>query len=177
MTCLLVPRFLHRFTTPLATAPISHITSFLILHELTAIVPLLSLFGAFHYFNYLPPYITEGAWVKEGIEKFGRYFRRKGWLGDEGGKRDVSWRYGEGATRVLVEVGAAWAITKALLPLRLVLSVWGTPWFARWFVLPITGRLGRLFGRGQKASAAPVKGNAAGTGATAAGAIPKEAKR
>jgi hypothetical protein len=168
---------LHRFTTPLATAPISHISAFLILHELTAIVPLVGLFSAFHYFNYLPPYITEGAWVKEGIEKFGRYFRKKGWLGDEGGRRDVSWRYGEGATRVLVEIGAAWAITKAFLPFRLVLSVWGTPWFARWFVLPLTGRIGRLFDRGKKANAAPVQANAAGTGATAAGALPKDVKR
>lgn len=98
-------------------------------------------------------------------------------MGDEGGRRDVSWRYGEGATRVLVEVGAAWAITKALLPLRLVLSVWGTPWFARWFVLPVTGRIGRLFGRGKKAAAAPVNANAAGTGATAAGAVPKDLNR
>jgi len=168
---------LHRFTTPLATAPISHITSFLILHELTAIVPLVSLFSAFHYFNYLPPYISEGAWVKEGVEKFGGYFRRKGWLGDDGSRRDVSYRYGEGATRVLVEVGAAWAVTKALLPLRLILSVWATPWFARWFVLPLTGRIGRLFGRGKKAAAPPVKSDAAGTGATAAGAVTKGTQR
>jgi hypothetical protein len=111
--------------------------------------------------------------VQQGIEKFGGYFRRKGWLGDDGGRRDKSWRYGEGATHVLVEVGAAWAVTKALLPLRLVVSVWATPWFARWFVLPLTGRIGRLFGR----ATTPAKGNAAGTGAIASGAVPKEVKK
>jgi hypothetical protein len=118
--------------------------------------------------------------VQQGIEKFGGYFRRKGWLGDDGGRRDKSWRYGEGATRVLVEVGAAWAVTKALLPLRLVVSVWATPWFARWFVMPLTGRVGRFFRRGKKGAAAATtsaKGNAAGTGATASGAVPKEVKK
>ena len=89
----------------------------------------------------------------------------------------MSWRYGEGATRVVVEVGAAWAITKALLPLRLVLSVWATPWFARWFVLPITGRIGRFFGKGKTTAKAPVRDGAAGTGATAAGAVPKDIKK
>ena len=34
-------------------------------------------------------------------------------------------------TRIVIEVAAAYAITKALLPLRLMLSVWATPWFAR----------------------------------------------
>ncbi|KIW07271.1 uncharacterized protein PV09_02126 [Verruconis gallopava] len=167
-----LPRFLRRFTVPLADAPISHITSFLILHELTAVAPLLGFFGAFHYFDYLPPFLTEGAWVKEGIEKFGNYFRRKGWLGDEDSRRDTGWRYGEGATRVLVEVGAAWALTKALLPLRLIVSVWATPWFARWFVLPIAGRFASLFGR-RKAAVMSAQGKAAGTGATAAGSVTK----
>lgn len=84
---------------------------------------------------------------------------------------------GEGTSRVLVEVGAAWAVTKALLPLRLVVSVWGTPWFARWVLLPVTGRIGRLFGRGKTVSATPVKSSAASTGATSGGALPKDVKR
>lgn len=33
----------------------------------------------------------------------------------------------------------AWAIVKALLPARLLVSVWATPWFARLVVVP-TGR-------------------------------------
>lgn len=39
-------------------------------------------------------------------------------------------RYGSG-TRIVLEVATAYAITKALLPIRIVGSVWATPWFAR----------------------------------------------
>lgn len=66
----------------------SHITAFLLLHELTAVIPLFGLAGAFHYFDWLPVWFAEGRLVKEGVEFFGRYLRRKGWItdGDEGGE-------------------------------------------------------------------------------------------
>jgi hypothetical protein len=32
--------------------------------------------------------------------------------------------------RVVVEVALAYALTKVLLPVRIVASVWATPWFA-----------------------------------------------
>ena len=119
-----LPRFLQKYTTPLLNAPITHITSFLILHEITAIVPLLGLAGIFHYTEWLPPFFAEGKWIKEGVERFGKYFRRKGWLGKieegeiegvkadldkDGGRigsrprRDVWWGRGEGGVRVVVE--------------------------------------------------------------------------
>lgn len=168
-----VPRFLHRYTTPLLTAPVSHITAFLLLHELTAVVPLLGLAATFHYTNWLPPFFSEGAWVREGIERFARYFRRKGWLkslDDEGaGKRDKTWSFGEGGVRIVVEFATAYAITKALLPLRLILSVWATPWFARISVIPFTNVVRRIFRRG-RTNVNP----ASGTGAAAeTGAVPK----
>ncbi|KAI4723066.1 hypothetical protein E4T48_00710 [Aureobasidium sp. EXF-10727] len=81
-----LPRFLARYVKPLRNAPISHITAFLVLHELTAIVPLFGLTFAFHKFDWLPPVFSEGYWVKEGVEKFGRYFRRKGWIRDADGE-------------------------------------------------------------------------------------------
>ncbi|KAF2096131.1 hypothetical protein NA57DRAFT_43907, partial [Rhizodiscina lignyota] len=167
-----VPNFLRPTLQPVLHAPVSHITSFLILHELTAIVPLVSLAAAFHYTNWLPPYITEGAWVKQGMERFGRYFHRKGWLGEEGSKREGTWNFSEKGVKIVLEVATAWAVTKLLLPVRLIVSVWATPWFARVFVLRITGWIGKLFGGGKGKAAAGV-GAAAGTGATAAGAIPK----
>lgn len=144
-----VPSFLRPYTRRLIDAPVSHVTSFLILHEITAVVPLLGLFGLFHYSNWLPEAWTEGKLVKEGVEKFSRYFRRKGWVADDeddmAGKRS-KWT-GEQGVRVVLEVAVAYAITKALLPARLILSVWVTPWFARVFVLPITRLFGRLLGR------------------------------
>lgn len=160
-----LPRFLRHFTTPLRNAPISHITAFLLLHELTAIVPLIGLATAFHKYDYLPPYISEGKWVKEGTEKFGRYMKRKGWVGEE----NSWWGNGEGAVRVVVEVATAYAVTKALLPVRLVLSVWATPAFARWSVLPVTRWMGRFFSRSKVA-----KSPAAGTGAVGGGVLPRD---
>ncbi|KZF20316.1 hypothetical protein L228DRAFT_249983 [Xylona heveae TC161] len=169
------PRFLHKYIDPLRSAPVSHITSFLILHELTAIVPLVGLAATFHYTNYLPPYVSEGKWVSDGVEKFGGYFRKKGWLGDVGddGKRtfrDRWWGRGEGGVRIVVEVATAYAITKALLPIRLIISASATPWFARIAVLPITTRFSKIFRFGKKKA---LPSAAAGTGAVEGGAVAK----
>ncbi|KAK4501132.1 hypothetical protein PRZ48_006938 [Zasmidium cellare] len=161
-----LPRFLRRYVAPLRNAPLSHITAFLILHELTAIVPLFGLAAIFHYSNWLPPYISEGKYVSEYTEKFGRWMKKKGWISEDEGRGGRWWGRGETGVRVVVELATAYAITKALLPVRLVGSVWATPWFARWTVLPITARVGRLFGRGKKV-------DATGTGAVGAGAVPK----
>ncbi|KAF2113790.1 hypothetical protein BDV96DRAFT_496007 [Lophiotrema nucula] len=175
-----LPRFLHKYTNALATAPLSHITSFLLLHEITAIIPLFGLAATFHYTHWLPSWFAEGAWVLQGVERFGKYFRRKGWIrGDEAveaerevqvemRKRDHVWNISEGGVRVVVEFATAYALVKMLLPARIVLSVWATPWFANRTVIPLMGRFKKLFGRKHK----PPSGGA-GTGATEAGAVPK----
>jgi hypothetical protein len=171
-----LPRFLHKYTSALATAPISHITSFLILHELTAIVPLFSLAAYFHYTHWLPSWFAEGAFVLNGVERFGRYFRRKGWIksgemeeagrevleAQDGGKEGLSgndgalrrvdraWNVGEGGVRLVVEFATAYAITKALIVPRVVFSVWATPGFARWTVVPLLNRIKGVFRRGKR---------------------------
>jgi hypothetical protein len=62
------------------------------------------------------------------------------------------WHVGETGSRILVEVATAYAITKVLLPGRVILSVWATPWFAR----NVLDGLRRVFERGV------VKGSPAG---------------
>ncbi|KAF2208573.1 hypothetical protein CERZMDRAFT_101319 [Cercospora zeae-maydis SCOH1-5] len=166
-----LPKFLRRYVVPLRNAPFSHITAFLILHEITAIVPLFGLAGVFHYTNWLPPFISEGKWVSDGVEKFGNWMRKKGWLSGETTSGKFFGR-GEKGTRLVVEFATAYAITKALLPLRLILSVWATPWFATWTMLPVTNFLSKFFRRKKAATAS--SGAAAGTGATGAGAVPKK---
>jgi hypothetical protein len=188
-------------TSALANAPLSHITSFLILHELTAIIPLFGLAGYFHYTHWLPSWFAEGAFVLNGVERFGRYFRKKGWIRSgeaEEAEREVqeiqqekesirheditqeqearklrkvdkAWNVSEGGVRLVVEFATAYAITKALLVPRIMFSVWATPAFARWTVVPLIGKFKRLFTRKQKGSAAP----GAGTGAIDGGAVPK----
>lgn len=132
-------------------------------------MPLVGLAGLFHYTQWLPAGFVEGRWVKEGMERFGRYFGRKGWFGfsregnevgktgqemqGEVGERNTQdgmvegaekrWHVSEAGGRILVEVATAYAITKVLLPVRILVSVWGTPWFAR----AVFGRVKRVFGR------------------------------
>ncbi|KAK0378267.1 hypothetical protein CMEL01_05062 [Colletotrichum melonis] len=146
-----VPLRFQKYTTGLRKAPVSHVVAFLILHEITAVVPLLGLFGFFHYTNFLPLEYVTGHWagyVRDGVGMAERYFSRKGWFGFDAQDRgtmtgqlegdgevestqDVleKWQR-DGKYKVVVEVAMAWAITKALLPARILVSVWGTPWFA-----------------------------------------------
>ena len=99
-----LPRFLQGYTTPLISAPLTHISAFLLLHELTAVLPLFGLAATFHYTQWMPPFIGEGKCVSDGVEKFGNYFRKKGWLGEEGKARRYRWwGRGEGGTRIVVE--------------------------------------------------------------------------
>lgn len=147
-----LPRPLQRHAARLRGAPLAHVTAFLILHELTAVAPLLGLFGLFHYWGgggWAESRLAElcGGYVAEGARRFERYFRRKGWFGfGEGDGGDARQTEMEGGVeegdevmalgqrdpryRVVVEVALAYAVTKALLPVRIAASLWATPWFA-----------------------------------------------
>lgn len=147
-----LPKRLQKYTNGLRNAPVSHVVSFMILHEITAIAPLFGLFSLFHYTNYIPiSYVTDhfGESLQGGMERYERYFKRKGLFGfEQEDKSDTSasgttgqnahvedavqrWHNGEQKYKILVEVALAYAITKALLPVRIIGSVWATPWFAR----------------------------------------------
>lgn len=166
-----LPRRLRPYASSLRRAPVSHVVAFLVLHEITAIVPLLALFSIFHYTSYTPVGLVSsaaGLWggdIGETSAKFARYFARKGWFGlgeavdDEAGSQrgntlaadtsDGKRHAAPGAAthgtqdgtdgepaayngqyKVVTEVAVAWLITKGLLPARILLSVWATPWFA-----------------------------------------------
>ncbi len=99
-----LPKFLQRYTTPLINAPFTHIVSFLVLHEITAVVPLFALFATFHYTSWTPGYFSQGKWFGDGMQKFGNYFRKKGWLGEEGISRRLKWwDRGEGGLKIVTE--------------------------------------------------------------------------
>lgn len=143
-----LPPSLQKYTTRLRGAPFSHVVAFLLLHELTAVVPLVALFGLFHYYADLVPlgWMMEhyGEYVRDGVGRFERYFARKGWFGFGKGEEDGVAKKGEtveekgvldrwvsdGKYRIVVEVALAYAITKVLLPVRILGSLWATPWFA-----------------------------------------------
>ncbi|KAL1956819.1 hypothetical protein VTO42DRAFT_6769 [Malbranchea cinnamomea] len=160
-----LPRSLQKYTTPLLGAPLTHITSFLILHEITAIVPLFALVGAFHYGGWLPSFVTadqDGSGrsstraFDEGVRKFGKWLLKRGWV-DEKQQLAAINEEAEGITRadqnpnrgvrLILEFAAAYAVTKALLPVRIAVSVWATPWFARTILVPASGVMRRFFRR------------------------------
>lgn len=129
--------------------------------------------------------------MASGVERFGKYFKRKGWIRSEEAaeaklevaahneeaaqpqklrKVDKAWNLSEGGVRLVVEFATAYAITKMFLVPRIMFSVWATPWFARMTVIPALGRIKRGFGWGKK------KGGSAsgtGTGAVEGGAVLK----
>ncbi|KAL1841447.1 hypothetical protein VTJ49DRAFT_7062 [Mycothermus thermophilus] len=145
------PPSLQHYASRLRGAPTTHVAAFLLLHELTAVVPLFGLFGVFHYWfgggsekgeegeRNLVSWMLEhcGGYFAEGVGRFERWFRRRGWFGfgeeeEEGergvGRADVGGESVEGVLqrwerdakyRVVVEIGLAYAITKVLLPVRI----------------------------------------------------------
>jgi hypothetical protein len=151
-----VPDFLQRWTRPLLSAPVSHVVAFLVLHEITAIVPLVGLTVVFHYYHWLPESIVDGEWVQKKVAAFSRMFIRNKWTDDAeveelGKTRNIgdidveSLKSKSGSVKLVLEAATAWAVVKLLMPVRVVVSVWATPWFARIAVRPIT----KLFRRGR----------------------------
>lgn len=160
-----LPSFLRGYTTPLIGAPTTHITSFLILHEITAVVPLFGLFAFFHYSGWTPLLSAgDDSPLNEAIPRFGKWMTKKGWVGSEdveaaknvsstasgstedGDKSQQVLTQQKGAQLVL-QFAAAYVTTKALLPLRVVASVSATPWFARVLLVPIWRGVKRIFRR------------------------------
>lgn len=129
-----LPKFLHKYAVNFINTPVSHVTSFLVLHELTAVVPLFGLWGAFHYLDYTP---MMSDWLMErGIEFIKKMGERNGW--------DFSTP--EMGYKLIVQGAASYAIVKTILPFRAAFSLLLTPWFARHFVVPFT-RIFRIFKR------------------------------
>ncbi|KAJ5563005.1 hypothetical protein N7535_002549 [Penicillium sp. DV-2018c] len=152
-----LPRFLRTYTTPLLGAPVTHITSFLILHEITAILPLFGLVAAFHYGAWMPNLASETGEANafdEGAARFGRWLKKKGWVNEDDvnivAEHETTGVKGKetAGVRLVLEFATAYAITKALLPVRLAASVWATPWFARAVFTPTANIARRLFKRG-----------------------------
>ncbi|RYO91237.1 hypothetical protein DL764_008309 [Monosporascus ibericus] len=78
------PRRLRPYGKRLRSAPISHVVAFLILHEITAVVPIFGLLAFFKYTGWVPTSVVLGPWAEwaqEGLRRYGAYFSKKGWFG------------------------------------------------------------------------------------------------
>ncbi|KAI0805902.1 hypothetical protein GGR55DRAFT_690266 [Xylaria sp. FL0064] len=89
-----LPQRLQTSLHNLRSAPLSHVGAFLVLHEITAILPIFGLTYTFYALDWVPTSWVLGpwaAWAEDGLKKYVPYFRRKHWFGlgkeDGGDKR------------------------------------------------------------------------------------------
>lgn len=123
------PSFMSRYASRVKNAPVSNVTAFLILHELSAIVPLFGFWGIFYYYDYIPVGIPE-SWINSGKEYVQRLAKRNGW--------DFVGENANSGSRLVLQGAAAYVIVKAILPLRLMFSLWAMPTVANYCILPFT---------------------------------------
>lgn len=124
-----VPRFLKPYTVNFIRLPIKNLTSFLILHEITAIGPLIGLWYLFHKYDILIPLDLPSWAIEKGtriIDDSMRSFDFKDYsLHDK--------------FRLISQGAYAFVVVKMLMPVRLVISFGLTPVFTKYIVDPITG--------------------------------------
>jgi hypothetical protein len=131
------PKFMRKYAVRFVNAPMSHVTSFLILHEASAVIPLFGLWSLFHYYEFIPPGMPD--WLMENGAKFIKVLAERN-----------DWEYlvvADKTSRLILEGAAAYAAVKVLLPVRIAFSLYLMPWFARVAVLPITSRFSKLFAK------------------------------
>lgn len=131
----LIPKFMRNYTSRIAKAPLSHVTSFLIVHELSAIVPLFGVWAGLYYFDYVPLGIPDFV-VQNGAQFIRNFAERQGW---------TFIANAETGSKLVLQGAVAWGIVKALMPVRIAFSLWAMPGFARWIVVPVTSRVSSLF--------------------------------
>ncbi|ODV79798.1 uncharacterized protein CANTADRAFT_49891 [Suhomyces tanzawaensis NRRL Y-17324] len=138
-----VPKFLRPFALRFIHAPISHVTAFLILHELTAIIPLIGVWYVLHKYHLSIPMDLPSWAIDKGTKVIDSSMARFDFTG---------WNVNEKFT-FMMEGAYAFVIVKFLLPVRLMISLGLMPWFSKWVVVPFT----RIFKRKPKAPKVEVK--------------------
>ncbi|KXN67329.1 hypothetical protein CONCODRAFT_80215 [Conidiobolus coronatus NRRL 28638] len=111
----------------LKKSPSSHLISFLILHELTAFLPVLIIFLILNQIDYEVNIDSE--YLEQG-KKYANYFIKK--LGLE---------ESENVLKYTLNLTAAYAMVKLALPIRLAACVALTPAFANRVIQPIVSRV------------------------------------
>lgn len=123
-----IPKFLHPYTTRFVNAPFSHVTAFLILHELTAIVPLVSIWYVLHKYHISIP-LDLPSWAIDKGTKI---------IDSSLASFDFSGFTINDKFNFIMEGAYSYVIVKFLLPVRLIFSLSLMPWFAKTFVIPFT---------------------------------------
>jgi hypothetical protein len=112
-------------------APASHLVSFLVLHELTAVVPLPILFFTFQSLDVaLPLHLLPDGLLEQSTAAMSKLLTSLGVSSDtavDSGK----------TSSTLLHLAGAYALVKVAMPLRIGLCLYWTPWAARWVIEPM----------------------------------------
>ncbi|QLL34777.1 hypothetical protein HG536_0H01520 [Torulaspora globosa] len=121
------PKFAGYFDRLSEAGVTSTVTSFLVLHELTAIVPLFGLWWVLYQLD-LPDQYELPLYFTDLLDRCGEAMEKL--VGD---------KYSEGLDRNrLILAGAiSYALVKMLYPVRVLISLWAAPYFGRWLLSPI----------------------------------------
>lgn len=122
------PRFLRPYAMRFATAPFLHVTAFLILHEISAIVPLIGIWYLIHHYGWNPPLDLPLWAIERGLKILDSSMTQFNY---------ESYNIHD-KVQFIMEGAYAFVIVKFMLPLRLMFSILFMPWFAKWFILPFS---------------------------------------
>lgn len=126
------PRFSHYFKRLTTTGTIPMVTSFFILHELTAIIPLFSVWYILYNLNMMENMDFSG----ELLSKCSQAIERL--VGDKYVQFDKH--------RLILSGALSYALVKVLGPIRIIVSIWGAPYFSKWLIIPFA-KLGTILRR------------------------------
>lgn len=128
-----VPKFMKPYTINFVNRPVTNLVSFLILHELTAIVPLIGIWYVFYKYDISVPLDLPEWAINKGTKIIDSSL--KSW--------DLTDFTFNDKFNLIMKGAYSYVIVKMLLPVRLMFSFLCTPLFTRFFVDPITGIFGR----------------------------------
>ncbi|KAJ3149788.1 hypothetical protein HDU89_003545 [Geranomyces variabilis] len=119
-----------KYASQLKAHPASHLVSFAILHELTAIIPLPVVYYFLVTSDMSIPFPEDV--LAEGNRRMSSLCKMIGLSGIEDG------------SKVMLNMATAYAVVKVGMPLRIGLCLAATPWFARVAVVPVQTVFGKL---------------------------------
>ncbi|KAJ3161305.1 hypothetical protein HDU86_007087 [Geranomyces michiganensis] len=119
-----------KYANQLKSHPASHLVSFAILHELTAIIPLPLIYYLLITSDMSIPFPEDV--LAEGNRRMSALCRMVGVNGLEEG------------SKVMLNMATAYAVVKVGMPLRIGVCLAATPWFARVAVVPVQTLFGRM---------------------------------
>lgn len=121
------PKFAHYFGRLSEAGVTSTVTSFLILHEITAIVPLFSLWWVFYQLD-LPDQYELPLYFTNLLNQCGDAMEKL--VGDD-------YSNGFDKNRLILSGAISYAIIKVLYPLRVLVSLWAAPYLGKLLLMPL----------------------------------------